>query len=230
MTGPKYNYFNVRDELRIAGGTYSGQISFGDSAMNISSSTDGTLNISADTALTATATTINLAGDLQLGANNITTTGDLSAVEGVFTGAVSGVAGKFTGDLTRRTAKYISGNVGRPDGYTNISGSGTPGVGTILPSEGVIYLSGKSGAIRPRLPTPTEGQTLTLIYTHTGATAQVTASISSAAFQVGGSQTTYYYLVLTNTGDAATLAGLSTTWYPTHPSGMAGNTWSTARS
>jgi len=215
MKGPKYNYLNVREDLRIDDGLYNGQISFGDSDLNISSSADGTLNINADTAITATATTINLAGDLQFAANDLTTTGDVYAD-----------AGTFTGDLTRQSIKYISGNVGRQTGYTNISGSGTPGIGAILPSEGVIYLSGRSGSIRPRLTTPTEGQTLSLVYIDSGAVAAYTSKISSAAFQVGGSNTKYYYLTLTYPGDAATLTGIGTTWYPTHPSGMGGNTWS----
>jgi len=228
MPGPKYNYLNVRDDLRIAGGTYSGQISFGDSAMNISSSTDGTLNFNADTALAFAATNIGLTGITTL-TGEVTLTGDVTlgtdndlSTTGDFTASTA----TFTGDLTRRTIKYISGNVGRPTGYVNPTGSATPGIMTTLPNEGIIYLSGRSGSLTPRLTTPIEGQTLSLIYIDSGAAIGCTAKISSSGYQVAGSNTKYYYLTLTYPGDAATLTGIGSTWYPTHPSGMAGNTWS----
>ena len=58
MPGPKYNYLNVRDELRIV----SGSLSFGDSELCISSSTDGQLDVNADTTFKVTAPTCELEG------------------------------------------------------------------------------------------------------------------------------------------------------------------------
>jgi len=251
MPGPKYNYLNVRDDLRIAE-QGSGQISFRDGDLHISSSTDGQLDITGDTKVQVTSTTVELQGStavtldgdttvegshtfttgtglVTVGTGGITTTGHVSGANAKFSGTTLSGFLTIADDLTRRTAKYISGNVGRPTGYLNASGSGTPGIGAVLPSEGIIYLSGRSGSINCKLTTPTEGQTLSLIYIDSGNVAETscTAKISSSGYQVGGSSTKYYYLTFNYAGDATTLAGIGTTWYAVHPSGMGGNTWST---
>lgn len=68
MPGPKYNYLNVRDDLRIAP-CYTGQISFGDVDMHISSASDGTLSIGADTSVSFT-------GPVNLGTSALTIGGN----------------------------------------------------------------------------------------------------------------------------------------------------------
>lgn len=162
--------------------------------------------------------------------------------------SVSGTAGKITtltattltpttvnatditlsGDLTRSTGKYISGASGDvPSGYTRCPDS------TLIIDEGIAILSGKSGNIYPKISTtPSVGKILTLIYINSGAADTFTAKVSGN-FKIskdGGTIATQHYATFNFPGDALTVTGDGTYWYPIHPasgSNMGGPVFST---
>ena len=118
MPGPKYNYFNIRDDLRIM--NYSGMISFGDNDICISSSSDGTIDINANTGLNLRASTT-----LPTGFNFTVTDGTVNLGTGALT---------LGGNMTLATGKYLSFTAGTEslrfpnDGVlasSNLAGSGT---------------------------------------------------------------------------------------------------------
>lgn len=212
MPGPKYDYLNVREDLRIGdGSTRKGMISVYDRDLNISSSTDGTLNINADTIAKITAPTteleasagITLDGDVTIDGSHSLTTG---------TGTLS-VAGDLsvTGDLVRRYAHYISAasTWTLPTGYTRLT------QWAAIPDEGIIVLDCVSGNLYPKLPsTPVIGRTITLILNKSGAIAQsaFSAKISSNRFKLASAKQatnpeggTYYYATLYKPGQVATI-------------------------
>ena len=106
-----------------------------DTGLYIYSSTDGQLDVIADTTFKATAptceleaTTVTLDGNTSVdGAHTFTTGTGTVTVNGATTlAAATTVNANMTfnsGDLIRRSAKYISGGVGRPTGYTRASGA-----------------------------------------------------------------------------------------------------------
>jgi hypothetical protein len=141
MPGPKYNYFNIRDNLNIV--NYSGSISFGDSDLYISSSADGTLDIGANTGLNLNASTTlptgkNLTitdGTVNLGTGALTLGGDVTLSTGKNLNyatndgaAASGLQGSqiFSGATNAMPANYPSAqgwirvDIGAMQGYVAV--------------------------------------------------------------------------------------------------------------
>lgn len=209
MPGPKYHYLNIRDDLRV-GETGRGQISIRDIGLNISSSADGTLNINADTIAKITAPTtelesstgITLDGDVTIdGSHTFTSAGDMS----------------LTGDLTRRYAKYISANAL----WTIASGYTRCPWWTEIIDDGTVILSGKSGNIYPKLPSPSIGKMVTFVYIHSGVTAGFTAKLSANSIRTG-TKTAHaenYYATFQQVGQSCTFVNDGTSYYLSHPSG-----------
>lgn len=118
----------------------------------------------------------------------------------------------LTGDLVRRNTKYMSGATASviATGYTRCSAN------TTLPDEGYVFLSGISGVCYPKLPSPTIGRTITLIYTNSGA---AKVSYVSGNFRVAkpGGTAKVPYLKFTYPGDSITLTNDGTYYYTTSP-------------
>ena len=180
---------------------------FRDGEMYIDGRTDGTLNITSDSAIT-------LDGDISL-----TSGDDFTIVDGAVdlgTGALTiGGAATIAGDLTRQSVRYMSGTAAAmATGFTRCTAA------TTLPDEGIMYFSGVSGNLYPKLLTSaTRGQTLSLVYTNSGALATYTLKVSGSSLKSGGNNTTFYYLTFNYPGDAMTLTSDGTSWYSTTPSG-----------
>ena len=96
MPGPKYNYLNIRDQLSII--NYSGCITFGDNDLYISSSSDGTLDIGANTGLNLKASTT-----IPTGFNLTVTDGTVNLGTGALT---------LGGNSTLSTGKYLAFTAG----------------------------------------------------------------------------------------------------------------------
>lgn len=148
-----------------------------------------------------------------------------------YLGATTAASLTSSGDFTRNSVKYMSGasTWTLPTGFTRCID------GTTLIDEGVAILSGISGNLTPKLSTsPTVGKLLTLVFINSGASSKFTAKVSGnfVLSSYGSDQLAIQYFATFNKrGDAVTLTGDGTYWYPTtpHASGEAspGPVWST---
>lgn len=207
MPGPKYNYLNVRDDLRV-GESGSGQITFRDGDIKIYSDSDTNLTIQADGGITFDSD-VDVAGS-----HSFTTSTGTSVVRGDMT--------ITSGDLTRRSTKYISGvsAILTPTGYTRATNW------LEIIDDGTAILSAKSGNLEVKLPkSPVIGNMVTVVCIHSGARAKSSCKLSGSSIRVASknhNNVPYNYIRFDNNGQAVTLVNDGNSYYFAHPSSTNG--------